>query len=106
MDKEFFKVDFVDRKDVTVTFFSMGDTFSGHMEGTYHTSSEHILEDIVESIRKVQFHPSYDYTDFVEGIRPMEDKSFKRVDGEFKEFCVTHRLERGHCTGQTQLYHG
>ena len=40
-----------------------------------------------KSIRKVQFHPSYDYTDFVEGIRPMEDKSFKRVDGEFKEFC-------------------
>ena len=40
-----------------------------------------------KSIRKVQFHPSYDYTDFVEGIRPQEDNSFKRVDGEFKEFC-------------------
>ena len=35
----------------------------------------------------VQFHPSYDYTDFVEGIKPAKDKSFERQDGIFKKFC-------------------
>lgn len=40
----------------------------------------------------VQFHPSYDYTDFVEGLRPCnsEDSNgigFERRDGVFKKFC-------------------
>lgn len=40
-----------------------------------------------DHVRFVQFHPSYDYTDFVEGIRPKIEGGFERCNGVFKDFC-------------------
>lgn len=50
-----------------------------------------LSQDEINQIDFVQFHPSYDYTDFVEGLRPVSSGDgaieFKLQDGIFKKFC-------------------
>ena len=63
---------------------------SSYFEGIYYNSKK--ISDVVNNrTMMVQFHPSYDYSDFVEGLRPISNKEgqlgFERTDGVFKGFC-------------------
>lgn len=54
--------------------------------GKHHLALE-IANSMMAKVMLVQFHPSYEYADFIEGIRPVQNAGFERKDGVFKQFC-------------------
>ena len=69
------------------------------LTGAPGTGKTHAIEEYVDTEKPagftlVQFHASYDYADFVEGLRPVmveadgkKEMTFCRLDGIFKKFC-------------------
>lgn len=73
-----------------------GKTYS--VENSIKNRLEYIQsQDINKQFMLVQFHPSYGYEEFIDGIKPAtlaaETMKFKLVNGEFKQMCIDAFVE-------------
>lgn len=72
-------------KEIAANILSDGEVFS----------TEKLNEEQIDRLGFVQFHPSYDYTDFVEGLRPVFKEGsfgFEYKEGIFKKICNNAKM--------------
>ncbi len=63
--------------------------------------AKHLASSTGGLVETVQFHPAYDYADFVEGVRPQLDEAGKMTwvnrPGVFMRFCRQAKVNKGIC---------
>jgi len=90
-----------------------GDNKNIILYGAPGTGKTYMIEDFKyqQSLRgnicqTVQFHPSYSYEDFIDGIKPcgIEDKQmqFELVNGHFKDFCIKAKKDYDNAQDKTK----
>lgn len=70
------------------------EAFAKYISQKYAAENRTVCDEreLGKHIKTVQFHSGYDYSDFVEGLRPAQtgengEMTFVRLDGQFKAFC-------------------
>lgn len=100
LDEEFAGIDDENYKQIVYTGApGTGKTYgitdyveSACIKNPYDEKTKKAMEREIDQFKFVQFHSSYDYSDFVEGLRPVQlqegqNPTFVRMDGVFKKFC-------------------
>jgi len=101
---ETFNLDRTKENQLKITSF-VWDYFNKKTLKNLSLDDEYLKRTFVEKhYAFVQLHPSYDYTDFVEGLRPTKqfrgNIGFKLKDGVFKEFCKNAKSDCKYIDGK------